>query len=110
MASKPHLKLSFASRFDEHTFKEIAEDFEVGGAQVLFRRRSPGGPYAFLEWLIPTAVVLWMMKPYVEEFSKETGKLHASGLHHGLQKLWTKVFGPKPEVTSNIVGTKGKVG
>ena len=49
-----------------------------------------------------------MIKPYVEEFSKETGKAHANGLHNGLPKLWSKVFGPKPEVTYTILGTAGR--
>lgn len=51
-----------------------------------------------------------MFKPYLEEFSKETGKLHANGLHNGLSKLWSKVFGPKPEIAYTIIGTRGKVG
>ena len=79
MTSKPHLELSIASGFEGEAFKEIAEDLRAGGAQVAVNRRPPEGPYVFLEWLIPTAVILWMFKPYLEEFSKETGKLHANG-------------------------------
>jgi hypothetical protein len=51
-----------------------------------------------------------MLKPYVEAFSTETGKLHADALHKGLSALWNKVYGPKPEVVATIVGTKGKAG
>jgi hypothetical protein len=109
-ASKPDLLLSFANSLDDRVFGEIGDDLRAGGAQVVVTRRPPEGPYAFLEWLIPTAVILWMVKPYVQEFSKETGKLHAGALHNGLCKLWSKVFGPKPEITYSIVGTSGKVG
>lgn len=80
------------------------------GTRVDLKRLPPEGPYAFLEWLIPTAVILFMLKPYVEAFSTETGKLHADALHKGLSALWNKVFGPKPEVVATIVGTKGKAG
>jgi hypothetical protein len=105
----PDLELSFANSFDAHIFEAIVEDLGAGGAHVELRCRPREGPYAFLEWLIPTAVILWMVKPYLQEFSKETGKLHAKGLHDGLSKLWSKVFGPKPEVTYIIVGSSGKV-
>jgi len=105
----PDLELNFVSNFDAHIFESIAEDMGAGGAQVELTPRPPDGPYAFLEWLIPTAVILWMVKPYLQTFSKETGKLHAEGLHSGLSKLWDKVFGPKPEVTYHIVGSRGKV-
>jgi hypothetical protein len=110
MTFRPHLELSFASGFEENTFKEIAEDLRIGSAEVALKRRPPEGPYAFLEWLIPTAAILWIIKPYLQEFSKETGKLHANGLHAGLSKLWSKVFGPKPEITYTIVGPRGDVG
>ena len=110
MTPKPHLELSFASGFEEGAFKEIAEDLRAGGAEVAMKRRPPKGPYAFLEWLIPTALIIWVAKPYLTEFSKETGKLHAKALHNGLSKLWSKVFGPKPEITYTIVGPRGIVG
>jgi len=109
MTPKPHFELSFASGFEEDTFKSIAEDLRAGGAEVVLKRRPPEGPYAFLEWLIPAAVIL-VIKPYLEEFFKETGKLHADGLHKGLSKLWGKVFGPKPEITYTLVGPGGYVG
>jgi hypothetical protein len=108
-ASKPDLLLTFANGLDGRMFGEIGDELRAGGARVVVARRPPEGPYAFLEWLIPTAVVLWIVKPYVQEFSKETGKLHASALHNGLRKLWSKVFGPKPEISYSIVGTSGKV-
>lgn len=110
MAPEPDLDLSFASGLEEQTLKEMTEHLREGGARVNLRRRPPAGPYASLEWLIPTAVVLWVMKPYVQAFSAETGKLHANALHKGLSTLWNKVFGPKPEIAPRIIGTKGKVG
>jgi hypothetical protein len=109
MDKMPDLELSFISNFDAHTFEAIAEDMGAGGAHIELTPRPPDGPYAFLEWLIPTAVILWMVKPYLQSFSKETGKLHAEGLHGGLSKLWSKIFGPKPEITYHIVGSSGKV-
>ena len=109
VASEPDLELSFASGFEEESFKDIAQSLREGGAHVTLRRRPREGPYAFLEWLIPTAVIVLIVKPYLKEFSTETGKLHAHALHKGLSKLWNKVFGPKPEIESTMVGPSGKV-
>jgi hypothetical protein len=108
MTPEPHFELSFASGFGEDTFKGIAEDLRAGGAEVVTKRRPPEGPYAFLEWLIPTAVILLIA--YLKSFSEETGKLHAQALHKALPRLWSKVFGPKPEITYTIVGPRGNVG
>jgi hypothetical protein len=68
MASEPDLELSFASSLDEQTFTETAGSLRESGARVDLRRRSPEGPYAFLELLIPTAVILFVLKPYVQAF------------------------------------------
>lgn len=109
MTLEPHLELSFASFLEEDKFKEIAVELRHGGARVALRRRPPEGPWASLEWLIPTAVILWMTKSYLEEFLKQTGKLHADGLHRGLSRLWKKVIGPNPEIACTLVGPKGIV-
>ncbi len=105
----PDFELSFASDFEARTFEDIAEGFGAGGAQVELKKRPPEGPYAFLEWLIPTAIILWVAKPYLTEFSKTLGKKHAEAVDAGIRRLWNKVFGPKPEVTYNIVSSSGKV-
>src|SRR5260370_29101934 len=107
MTPKPHFEFSFASGFEEDTFTGIAEDLRAGGAEVVKKRRPPEGPYAFLELLIPTAVILLIA--YLKSFSEETGKLHAQALLEALPKLWGKVFGPKPEITYTIIGPRGNV-
>ena len=108
MTPESHIELSFASGFEEDTFKGIAEDLRAGGAEVVIKRRPAEGPHASLEWLIPTAVILLIA--YLKSFSEETGKLQAQALHKALPNLWSKVFGPKPEITYTIVGPRGNVG
>jgi len=111
MTLEPQLELSLANGFEEDKFKEIAEDLRAGGIDVALRRRPPEGPWASLDWLIPTC-----RDPLVRKalstggFLTETGKLHADGLHKALSKLWGKVFGPKPEITYTIVGPGGNRG
>lgn len=59
---------------------------------------------------MPTAVILVLLRPYLQAFSSETGKLHANALHNGLSRLWNETFGPNPDIAVTIVGTAGKVG
>lgn len=102
------LELTIGGSLQESQFSEIAADFQADGIRAGVTRRKPEGPYMAFDLLIPTLIILWIAKPYFNEFLKETGKLHAAALHKGLSKLWTKVFGPKPEVTYSIVDSKGK--
>jgi len=83
MTPKPHFEFSFASGFEEDTFTGIAEDLRAGGAEVVMKRRPPEGPYAFLEWLIPTALILLIA--YLKSFSEERSKTR-NHIHH----CWTK--------------------
>src|SRR5665213_2725750 len=109
MTARPDIELSYANGLNEGIFEDVVEDLKAGEVRVDLRGRASVGPYASLVWLIPTAVMLWMVKPYLQEFSRETGKVHAKGLHEGLSKLWRKVFGPKPEISYTLVGSSGKV-
>jgi hypothetical protein len=109
MQSTVDLELSIGGSLQESQFSEIVADFQADGIRAGVTHRKPEGPYMAFELLIPTLVILWIAKPYFNEFFKETGKLHANALHNGLSKLWNKVFGPKPEVTYSIVDSKGKV-
>ncbi len=102
--------LGLATGLDEKAFDDIVAPLRQGGANVDLVRRPPEGPYASFEWLIPTAVILLLLRPYLQAFSTETGKLHAKALHDGLSRLWGKVFGPKPDIAVTVIGTAGKVG
>ncbi|MEJ0037875.1 MAG: hypothetical protein WDO68_17670 [Gammaproteobacteria bacterium] len=48
----------------------------------------------FVEWLIATAVVVHLTKPYFEEFLKEAGKDHYRLLKAGIKGLWQWIFHP----------------
>jgi hypothetical protein len=70
--------------------------------------RDEDGPFAALEWLIPTAVIVYIGKSYFDEFLKEMGKDHYALLKVGLKTLHGKLVGPHvPNVTS--ISTEGKV-
>ena len=66
------------------------------------------GIYAGLEWLLPTAVIVYVGKAYFDGFLKEMGKDHYALLKEGIKGLRAKLFRPGgPE--HMVVGSKGKV-
>jgi hypothetical protein len=50
--------------------------------------------YAGLEWLVPTAVVVFITHSYFDGIFKEMGKDHYSLLKTGLKSLWKRLLGP----------------
>lgn len=63
---------------------------------------------AGIEWLLPTAIVAYLAKPYFESFLREMGKDHYNLLKLGLTKLLTRISARYGE-RLKIVSSKGKV-
>lgn len=104
----PPVALSYTAPFPAATFDEFRNLLASGGTSVEIEERKASGPYAGLEWLIPTAVIVFLGKAYFDGFLKEMGKDHYAVLKQGLKTLYTRLVGPKaPQVT--VVGSAGKV-
>lgn len=50
------------------------------------------GPMAGIEWLLPTATIILLTKPFFDGFMKEMGKDSYSLTKKGLHKLWKYFF------------------
>lgn len=104
----PALAISFQSPAEKSDFDEALGLLKSEGHEILIEEREPSGPFAGLEWLIPTAVIFFIGKAYVDGFVKEIGKDHYNLLKSALKTLWVKLVGPQsPALT--VVGTAGKV-
>ena len=88
-------------------FAEFRDLVEAEGLDLLIDGREASGPSAGIEWLLPTAVVVFVGKTYFESFLKEAGKDHYAMLKAGLSSLYKKFVGPDaPAVT--VVSSAGK--
>jgi hypothetical protein len=67
------------------------------------------GPRAGLEWLLPTAVVVFLGKAYFDAFLKEAGKDHYHLLKSGLSWLWRSLVSKDRRVNLQRVTAGGKV-
>lgn len=103
----PKIALAYTNRISADTFAEFRRLVERDGVSLQIEEREEDGPYAGLEWLIPTAVIVFIGKAYFETFLKEMGKDHYTLLKAGLKSLYARLLGPEaPEVV--VFSTAGK--
>ena len=104
----PHLALIYADTISADSFSDFVRDVAAEGLDLRVESREISGPYAALEWLIPTAVFVYVGKSYFDGFLKEMGKDHYALFKRGLNGLHKKVLGADaPEIT--LVSSAGKV-
>lgn len=104
--ARPDVALSYvdflpASLFDE--FRDAVSDDDL---QLVIAPRE-NTPYAGIEWLLPTAVVVFITHSYFDGIFKEMGKDHYSLLKRGLRSLWAKLLAPSAPKLA-VVSTPGK--
>ena len=90
---------------------DVVDDFinlvSMPNLRLTIEEREKDGPYAGLEWLLPTAVVVFICKSYFDGFLKEMGKEHYYLLKKSLKELCRKLLGSDGPRVFKI--TKGKI-
>jgi hypothetical protein len=86
---------------------EFIDDFEseIGAAEIDFRRDKHGNLFAGIEWLLPTAVVVFVAKSYFDSMLSELGKDHYKILKRSMAKLYDRL----DSLNFKRIGTAGKV-
>lgn len=103
-----HLAILHIDAIPPDFFAEFREIIQADGLKIEVQSRPTNAAFAAVEWLMPTAVVAYLARPYFESFLKEMGKDHYELLKEGLKRLYIRTAGPKaPEVS--LVSTVGKV-
>jgi hypothetical protein len=87
----------------------LVDAVKAPGLFLVAEPRPPSGPFASLQWLVPTAVVIWFGKSYFDGFLKEAGKDHYALVKRGLSSLWPWFFGEGRCVCVTAVGSQGKI-
>jgi hypothetical protein len=103
----PAIIVSYTTGIAPDTFTEFERSVAAEGLDLQLEQRDEDGPYAGLEWLVPTAVVLFVGKAYFDGFLKEMGKDHYALLKAGVKSLYAKLVGPQATQVV-IVSTRGK--
>jgi hypothetical protein len=103
----PQIAVSHTTSIPEEVFAEFRKLVATENLDFQIKSREEGAMFATIEWLIPTAVIIYIGKSYFDSFLKEMGKDHYVLLKAGLKTLRDKFLGPTaPEIT--IISTEGK--
>jgi hypothetical protein len=105
--NKPQIALLHLERIDRSNFIEFEDSVKAESLDVRIESRPDPGPYAGMEWVVPTAIVVYVGKAYFESFLKEVGKDHYAILKKAVIKLSSKFTGAHAP-RSRIVFSRGK--
>lgn len=103
-----HFELAVHSRIGKEEFEDLKVSLCGLGYDVEISEHSSSGPYASLDWLIPTGIGLYIAKPYFETFLKKAAEDHYALLKEAFKKhLYPKSINPV-ENEFKLVTTGGK--
>ncbi len=96
------------SRDTEAELADVIGDLEDAGLGCAVRHQDLG-PQAFVEWLFPTAVLLWVGEKYFGAMLAEAGKDHYQVLKRGLGRLYDKTLSRAAAVVRRLRRQDGSV-
>ena len=85
--------------------QQIREDFERLGLEVVTDHRDETSIRASIEWLMPTAVVLWFTNKYLGTLLQEAAKDHYPKVRDAVLRLVRRTTGPDKELTLTIIAS-----
>jgi hypothetical protein len=90
-----HFELKVHTQIGKEEFDDLKVSLIDLGYDVDVSEHSSSGPYASLDWLIPTGIGLLIAKPYFEAFLKKAAEDHYSLLKEAFKKyLYPKSINP----------------
>ncbi|UTW57128.1 hypothetical protein KFE96_09640 [Kordiimonas sp. SCSIO 12603] len=104
----PHILIETSSIIEQSTASNFADIINNKGLSLEKKRREHAEMFATTEWFIPTAIVLYITKPYFESFLKEMGKDHYQLLKKGLKYLFSEAYKYKIKKIASS-GSKKKI-
>lgn len=106
---KPHILISYNEGMSPEIPKLIVDTVQHPNLNLVEEAREDHGPFAGTEWLMLTAIAIYVTKPYFEAFLKEMGKDHYNLLKKGILSVWNKLFDKNRQIRLLLVGTEGKI-
>ena len=91
---KPQILISYDENVPDLIVDDIENLIKNDNLTLLVEKSSTLGIQAGVEWLLPTAVAVFITKSYFDAFLKEMGKDHYHLLKKGVNTVWQKLFSP----------------
>lgn len=89
MKSNPDITLIYPESFPDELIREEKSFFDLDSINLQIVKENPR-PFAALEWIVPTACILYVFKSYFNGFLTEAGKDHYHILKKGIQNSTKK--------------------
>ncbi|WP_417909455.1 hypothetical protein [Candidatus Electronema sp. PJ] len=89
----PDITISFYDNISSEVFDGFVRAIKAEGLDLRVKEKKPAIFFSAEEWLVPTAVVVYIAKSYFDGFLGEMGKEHYGVLRKGIAALWAKFFG-----------------
>ena len=106
--NSPDIAVFYEESLSSDNFDEFQRAVANQKLSLVVESKPLSGPYACLEWFMPTAIAVYLGKSYFDGFLKEMGRDHYQKLKSNLANLTNKELS-KPRIEPIIIGTKGKI-
>ncbi|MBS3668555.1 hypothetical protein [Vreelandella boliviensis] len=105
---KPDLAVIYEEGISNDQLTEFRDAVAASGLDIIVESRPAAGPYAGMEWFIPTAIVVFIAKSYFDSFLKEAGKDHYQLLKSKLSRATSKTM-QSSRIEPVLFGSSGKL-
>lgn len=89
----PHITIVYEEDFSKSIFDDFIDTLSSNQLSHQLLSREKSGPFAGIEWLLPTAVIAYISKSYFDGFLNEMGKDHYNILKKGFFSLKENLVG-----------------
>jgi hypothetical protein len=105
----PHILISYQDNIPSDIPQGILDVIEYPKLKLSIHPLESPRLFATIEWLIPTAVFIFITKSYFDSFLKEMGKDHYALLKKGILSVWNKMFHKDEIKKFIIISSEGKI-
>jgi hypothetical protein len=110
-----HIGVIIPDNFPDQMIDLLKSD--IDSLNIDIRKVPFGGPYNSMEWAVPTAIVVFILKAYFDSLLKEAGKNHYEVLKRWLKKTAnqtrsvkvTNIYAPQSSDKADSTNTQSRV-
>jgi hypothetical protein len=82
--------LLFPDNMPSAIIEDMIQPFNSANLEIDIKKVNIRGPFASIQWAVPTVITAYLLKPYFESFLKEAGKDHYQFVKQALHKYVEK--------------------
>jgi hypothetical protein len=104
MRERPDIFVSIAAEVPDEVISDFLKEAEASGFDQVLERREPE-VFAAIEWLLPTAVMLFIGRKFIDTFAEEAAKDAYPVVKAALLRLIRRTSGPSRVINSTYISS-----